>query len=57
MFKDGAPEVPLSAFKHLGTEETNLCKENFVPDLNVVEKIINCIRTEVSALHTELVEE
>ena len=54
---DGAPEVPLSAFKHLRTEENNLCKDNFVPDSNVVEKMINCIRTEVSALHTELMEE
>ena len=57
MFNDGAPEVPLSAFKHLRAGETNLCKDNFVPDLNVVEKMINCIRTEVSALHTELMEE
>ena len=57
MFNDGAPEVPLSAFKHLRAEETNLCKENFTPDSNVVEKMINCIRTEVSALHTELMEE
>ena len=57
VFNDGAPEVPLSAFKHLRTEENNLCKDNFVPDSNVVEKMIKCIRTEVLALHTELMEE
>ena len=57
VFNDGMPEVPLSAFKHLGTEETNPSAENILPDSNFVEKMIECMRTEVSALHTELMEE